>query len=103
MEQYAQSLVYTDEDKAIIYCKNIIKAVEKTRDVAARTKLKSRKLEEALQTKDKQTMWNVMQEYIHKQLELFTMTNGVQLRRVDADFYKNESEEDVARQLDIPE
>ncbi len=101
MEQYAQSLVYTDEDKAIIYCKNIIKAVEKTRDVAARTKLKSRKLEEALQTKDKQTMWNVMQEYIHKQLELFTMTNGVQLRRVDADFYKNESEEDVARQLDI--
>ncbi len=44
-------------------------------------------------------MWNVLQEYIHKHPELFTRANGVQLRRVDADFYKNVSEEDVARQL----
>lgn len=29
------------------------------------------------------------------------MANGVQLRRVDADFYKNVSEEDAARQLEI--
>lgn len=64
MEQYEQNLAYTDEEKVITYCKNIIKAVEKTRDVAARSKLKSRKIEEALQTKDKQTMWNVLQEYI---------------------------------------
>lgn len=33
-------------------------------------------------------MWNALQEYIHKHPELFTMANGVQLRRVDADFYK---------------
>ena len=46
-------------------------------------------------------MWNALQEYIHKHPELFTMANGVQLRRVDADFYKNVSEEDVERQLDI--
>ena len=72
MEQYAQNLVYADMGKVITYCKNIIKAVEKTRDVAAQSKLKSRKLEEALQTKDKQTMWNVLQEYIHKHSELFT-------------------------------
>ncbi|MDE6214226.1 MAG: hypothetical protein K2M70_12220 [Lachnospiraceae bacterium] len=101
MEQYAQNLVYTDEEKVITYCKNIIKAVEKTRDVAAQSKLKSRKIEEALQTKDKQTMWNVLQEYIHKHSELFTMANGVLLGRVDVDFYENVSEEDVAKQLEI--
>lgn len=29
MEQYAQNLMCTDEEKVITYCKNIIKAVEK--------------------------------------------------------------------------
>lgn len=101
MEQYAQNLIYADEEKIIAYCKNIVKAVEKTRDVATQSKLKSRKIEVALQTKDKRTMWNVLQEYIHKHLELFTMANGVQLRQVDVDFYKNVSEKDVARQLEI--
>lgn len=101
MEGYAQNLVYTDEEKVITYCKNIVKAVEKTRDVAAQSKLKSRKIEEALQTKDKQIMWNVLQEYIYKHPELFTMANGVQLRQVDENFYKNVSKEDIARQLEI--
>ena len=101
MEQYAQNLMCTDEEKVITYCKNIIKAVEKTHDVAAQSKLKSRKIKDALQTKDKQTMWNVLQEYIHKHPKLFTMANGVQLRRVDEDFYRNVSEKDVARQLEI--
>ena len=49
--------------------------------------------------KDKQIMWNALQEYIHKHPKLFTMANGVQLRRVDADFYKNVSEQDIARHL----
>lgn len=101
MEGYMQNLFYADEEKVITYCKNIVKAVDKTRDVAAQSKLKSRKIEEALQTKDKQIMWNVLQEYLHKHPELFTMTNGVQLRRVDDDFYKNVSAEDVERQLEI--
>ena len=101
MEQYAQNLVYTDEEKVITYCKNIVKSVEKTRDVAAQSKLKSRKIEEALQTKDKQIMWNGLQEYIHKYPELFTMANGVQLRQVDENFYKKVSKEDIARQLEI--
>ncbi len=29
MEQYAQNIMCTDEEKVITYCKNIIKAVEK--------------------------------------------------------------------------
>lgn len=101
MEEYAQNLVYTDEEKVIAYYKNIVKAVEKTREVATQSKLKSHKIEEALQTRDKQTMWNVLQEYLHKHPELFTRANGVQLRRVDEDFYKNVSKEDIARQLEI--
>lgn len=101
MEECAKNITYVDEEKVITYCKNIVKAVEKTHEVAAQSKLKSRKIEEALQTKDKQTMWNVLQEYIHKHPELLTMANGVQLRRVDEDFYKNVSEEDVTRQLEI--
>lgn len=46
-------------------------------------------------------MWNVLQEYIHKYLELLTMANGVLLRQVDTEFYKNVLEEDIARQLEI--
>ncbi len=83
MDECAQNLIYTDEEKVVTYCKNIIKAVEKTRDVTVQSKLKSRKLEETLQTKDKQTMWNVLQEYIHKHSEVFTMANGVLLGQVD--------------------
>ena len=37
MEQYAQNLVYTDKEKVITYCKNIVKAVEKTHDVTLKT------------------------------------------------------------------
>ncbi len=33
MEEYAQSLSYTDEEKVLTYCKNIVKAVEKTHEV----------------------------------------------------------------------
>ena len=101
MEEYAQNLIYADEEKVLTYCKNIVKAVEKTREVATKSKLISRKAREALETRDKQVMWNVLQEYIHKYSELFTMANGVQLRRVDADFYASVSEEDVAKQLEI--
>ena len=101
MEEYEQKLVYTDEEKAFTYCKNIVKAVEKTREAATKSKLISCKAREALETKDKQAMWEVLQEYIHKYSELFAMANGVQLRRVDADFYANVTEEDVAKQLEI--
>ena len=101
MEEYAQNLIYADEEKVLTYCKNIVKAVDKTREVATKSKIISRKAREVLETKDKQAMWNVLQEYIHKYSELFTMANGVQLRRVDADFYASVSEEDVAKQLEI--
>lgn len=101
MDECAQNLIYTDEEKVLTFCKNIVKAVEKTREVGAKSRLISRKAREALETRDKQTMWNVLQKYIHKHSELFTMANGVLLGQVDAAFYENVSEEDVANQLEI--
>ena len=41
------------------------------------------------------------QENIHKHQELLILDNDVQLRRVDADFYTNVSEEDVAKQSNM--
>lgn len=101
MEEYAQKLNYADEEKVLAYCKNIVKAVEKTREVAAKSKMKSRRAKEALELQDKQMMWSVLQEYIHKYPELFTRSNGVQLIRVDAHFYENLTQEDVAKHLQI--
>ena len=101
MEQYAQNLIYDDEEKVLTYCKTIVKAVEKTREVSTKSRLICRRAKEALEAKDKQIMWSVLQEYIHKYPQIFTMANGVQIRRVDADFYANISEEDVAKQLRI--
>lgn len=101
MEEYAQKLNYADEEKVLVYCKNIVKAVEKTREVAAKSKMKSRRAKEALELQEKQMMWNVLQEYIHRYPELFTRANGVQLIRVDAHFYENLTQEDVAKHLQV--
>lgn len=73
----------------------------KTCEVAAKSKLISRKARETIETKDKRTMWNVLREYIHKYSKLFTMVNGVLLKQVNTDFYENVSEEDISRQLEI--
>ena len=101
MKEYAQNLAITDEEKALIICKNIVKAVEKTHEVGARSKLLSQKAREAIQTGDKQTMWITLQDYIHKYQKIFTMANGVRLVRVNADYYENVTKEDIVKQLDI--
>lgn len=101
MEECTQNLIYADEEKVLTLCKNIVKAVEKTREVAAKSKMICRKADNALALKDKQTMWNVLQEYLHKFPQLFTMANGVQLKCVDTDFYESITKDDVAKQLKI--
>ncbi|MDE6016971.1 MAG: hypothetical protein K2H41_15000 [Acetatifactor sp.] len=101
MGECAQNLIYADEEKVFTFCNNIVKAVEKTREVSAKSKMICRKANDALALKDKQIMWNVLQEYLHKYSQLFTIANGVQLKRVDVDFYKNITEEDVSKQLKI--
>lgn len=101
MEDYAQSITYTDEEKVLIFCKNIVKAVEKTREVVTKCEWMCHKANEALASKDKLTMWTVLQEYISRYKNLFTGVNGVQLIYVDADFYEKLTEDDIAKQLRI--
>lgn len=101
MEDYAQSITYTDEEKVLIFCKNIVKAVEKTREVVTKCEWMCHKANEALASKDKLTMWTVLQEYISRYKNLFTGANGVQLIYVDADFYEKLTEDDIAKQLRI--
>lgn len=50
MEEYAQNLTYTDEEKVFIYCKNIVRAVEETHEIATRSKVISCKARETIQT-----------------------------------------------------
>ena len=101
MEEYAQNLTFTDEEKTLIICKNIVKAVEKTHEVDVRSKHLSPKAREAIQTGDKQTMWITLQDYIYKYQKIFTMANGVRLVRVNADYYENVTKEDIVKQVDI--
>lgn len=101
MEKYEQKLVCENEEKVLEFCRNLVKAVEKTREVAVKSKMMCQKANDAIVQRDKQTMWNVLQEYIHEYPKLFTIANGVQLIHVDIDFYENLTEEDVSKQLKI--
>ncbi len=101
MEEYTQNLTCTDEEKVFIYCKNIVKAVEKTHEIATRSRILSQKAREAIRTGDKQTMWITLQEHLYKYQRIFTMANGVQLVRVNADYYESVTKEDIAKQLNI--
>lgn len=60
-----------------------------------------RKANNAIASKDKRTMWTVLQEYINRYNNLFTGANGVQLMYVDTDFYEKLTEDDVAKQIRI--
>lgn len=101
MEEYTQNLTCADEEKVFIYCKNIVKAVEKTHEIATRSRILSQKAREAIRTGDKQTMWITLQEHLYKYQRIFTMANGVQLVRVNADYYESVTKEDIAKQLNI--
>lgn len=101
MEEYTQNLICTDEEKALIYCKNVVKAVEKTHEVAVKSKILSQKALEAIRTGDKQFMWITLQKYIHKYQKIFAMVNGVRLVRVNADYYESVTEADIAKQLNV--
>ena len=101
MDSCFEKLEYTDEKKVIAYCKSIIKAVELTRDVAMKSKMKSKKAYDAIDSGDKQMMWNVLQEYLHNYPKLTATAYGVYICRVDANFYDSITEDDISEQLKI--
>lgn len=101
MDGYVNKLDYTDEEKVMEYCKNIIKAVEMTHEVLTKSKLRSKKANDAIATGNKKTMWNVLQEYLHNYPKLLAASFGVCICRVDADFYAQVTEADIEKQLKI--
>lgn len=99
MENNYQSLQYEDDEKTRAYVMAIIKAVDMTRQVAEKSKIKSRKARKAIETKDKQFMWNTLQEYLHDYKEFITATNTMRIYSVEMDFYNQVTVTDIERQL----
>lgn len=89
------------EGKVLIFCKNIVKAVEKTREVVTKCECMCHKANNAIASKDNRTMWTVLQEHINRYNNLFTGANGVQVMYVDTDFYEKLTEDDVVNQIRI--
>ena len=99
MKDNYQNLHYTDDEKASAYVKAIIKAVDMTRQVAEKSKLKSRKAREAIETKDKEFMWNTLQEYLHDYKEFINTKKNIYICSVGLDFYNQVSVTEIERQL----
>ena len=99
MENNYQNLQYADDEKATAYFKAIIKAVDMTHQVAEKSKIKSRKVREAINSKDKQFMWNTLQEYLHDYKEFINTTNTMLTCSVGMDFYNQVTVTDIERQL----
>lgn len=99
MENNYHNLQYTEDEKAAAYVKAIIKAVDMTHQVAEKSKIKSGKAREAIKTKDKEFMWNTLQEYLHDYKEFINTTNTMRICSVGMDFYNQVSVTEIERQL----
>lgn len=99
MENNYQNLQYTDDEKAAAYVKAIIKAVDMTHQVAEKSKIKSRKAREAIETKDKEFMWNTLQKYLHDYKEFINTTNTMRTCSVGMNFYNQVTVTENERQL----
>lgn len=99
MENNFQNLKYTDDEKVATYVKAIIKAVDMTHQVAEKSKIKSRKAREAIETKDKELMWNTLQEYLHDYKEFINTTSTMRICSVGMDFYNQVTVAEIGQQL----
>ena len=84
MENNYQNLQYTDDEKAVTYVKSIIKAVDMTHQVTEKSKIKSRKAREAIETKDK---------------EFINTTDIMRTCSVGMNFYNQVTVMEIERQL----
>ncbi len=99
MENNYQSLQYTDDEKVAAYVKAIIKAVDMTRQVAGKSRIKSRKAREAIETKDKVFMWDTLQDYLHDYKEFINTTNTMRTCSVGVEFYNQVTVAQIEWQL----
>lgn len=101
MENNYQNLQYTDDEKVMEYIKAIIKAVDLTHQVAAKAQMKSKKAREAIESKDKEFMWNTLQEYLHKYKDFINAKGMICVCHVEIDFYNQVTMLEIEQQLKI--
>lgn len=101
MNNYGNIINLENHQKVEEYLKNVIKAVKKACEVSAIAEYKCKKLNDAIDSDDKEKMWSVLQEYIHNYSELFSGIYGVVLVQVNKDFYNSVTEKDIIYYLDI--
>lgn len=70
-----------------------------THQVTEKSKIKSRKAREAIETKDKEFMWNTLQEYLHDYKEFINTTNIMRICSVGMNFYNQITVTEIERQL----
>ncbi|MCM1537787.1 MAG: hypothetical protein NC254_05270 [bacterium] len=101
MENNYQNLQYTDDEKVTEYVKAIIKAVDMTHQVAAKAQMKSKKAREAIESRDKEFMWNTLQEYLHKYKDFINTKGTMCIYNVGIDFYNQVTVSEIEQQLKI--
>lgn len=75
METYQR--IDCDDEKVVEYCKAIVKAVKETHTIAEKCKRIARKIDDAIQSNDKDHMMNVLQNYIHKYYSIIEKKIGL--------------------------
>lgn len=101
MENNYQNLQCTDDKKVTEYIKAIIKAVDMTHQVSAKSQMKSKKVREAIESKDKEFMWNTLQEYLHKYKDFINAKGTMCICNVGIDFYNQVTVLEIEQQLKI--
>lgn len=101
MENSYQEIRYSNDEKVMTYVKAIIKAVDMTHEVASKSKMKSKKAKEAIQSGDKALMWSTLQQYIYHYKDFINRTEGMCVYKVDVEFYNQITVAEIKQQLEI--
>ena len=101
MENNYHNLQYADDEKTMTYVKAIIKAVNMTHEITAKANLKSKKAKDAIQSQNKEYMWNTLQEYIYHYMQFINQSNRICFFRVDNEYYDRISISEIEKQLNI--
>lgn len=101
MENYYHNLQYADDEKVMEYIRTIIKAVEMTHQVSAKSQMKSRKARKAIESNDKEFMWDTLQEYLHQYKDFINAKGTMCICNVGIDFYNQVTVLEIEQQLKI--
>ena len=98
------AFVSQNNDRAVDIAKILIKAAKETHTMLIQSEKKSKRAREAMEMRDKEAMWAVLQEYIREYSSFITGTGiftGIVIRRVDRAFYERVTVCDIRGQLQM--